>query len=36
MLDHFLIDCTEFAKGLKSLLEDLKGVEGAGKWLEEF
>ena len=35
-VDHFLIGCTEFGKGWKALLEELRGVEGAGEWLIEF
>ena len=35
-VDHFLIGCTESGKGRKVLLEELRGAEGDGEWLEEF
>ena len=30
-VDYFLIDCTEFGKGRKTSLEELRGVNGAGE-----
>ena len=34
-VNHFLIEGTEFGKEWEALLEELRGVEGAGEWLEE-
>ena len=33
---HFLVDCEEFQGGRRLLLDRVRNIEGAGKWVDFF